>query len=135
MKKKHLAFLLTLFTLMGCANVQKATQLKTISLGVSQAEVVENIGQPTVVRGAIQNAHNETVEVWEYHMQLPLGENTGKYIIGGILTCGIGFLADLHPYRDYWLYFVNGSFVKWGEAGDWQTEKDKIYNLRFNAKN
>jgi len=34
-------------------------------------------------------------------------------------------------YKDYWLYFVNGRLVQWGEAGDWRREVDRIYEVRF----
>jgi hypothetical protein len=34
-------------------------------------------------------------------------------------------------WTSYWLFFHDGSLVQWGEAGDWQEEADRIYEVRF----
>jgi hypothetical protein len=31
----------------------------------------------------------------------------------------------------FWLYFVEGRLERWGEAGDWAREADRIYEVRF----
>jgi len=31
----------------------------------------------------------------------------------------------------YWLYFCEDELVQWGEAGDWEKEADRIYDMRF----
>jgi hypothetical protein len=36
--------------------------------------------------------------------------------------------------RPYWLYFVDNTLVRWGEAGDWGTEPQRIYEMRFDPK-
>lgn len=124
-------------SLVGCATTRR---LQQISLGMTKDEVVTKIGNPTVVRGCITNKHGQVVEVWEYNLrvkQVGVGEVVGKTFLA-ICTLGIS-LAISHPRergaekRDYWLYFINDKLVQWGQAGDWKTEADRIYEFRFDT--
>ncbi len=47
---------------LGCASFTgniKSEKLRTISLGMSDEEVVKNLGEPTAVRGSIRNKFNQ----------------------------------------------------------------------------
>ncbi len=92
----------------------QSKKLQTISLGMTKEAITSRMGNPRAVRGSIVNESGQAVDLWEYRMSMP------NY-----------FWTD--EVRDYWLYFVDGTLSKWGEAGDWQVEKDKIYSIRFNT--
>jgi hypothetical protein len=100
---------------------------------MSKAEVTYVMGNYTV-RGAVQNKFGQTVEVWEVQLSQP---KTATEIAGQVtvaaLTFGLTAPVLLVPasYKNYWLYFVNGRLVQWGEAGDWRREADRIYEVRF----
>lgn len=103
---------------------------------MSKNEVTKTIGQPDAVRGAIRNKFDQTIEVWQYRMRTPskdtVGSATGK-TAAAVITLGIS-LAMERPgeYVDYWMYFLDGQLVQWGQAGDWESEKRSIYEVRFN---
>ena len=112
---KLMLFMATwLFALSGCAS---SSYMEKISLGYTKEEVRQAISAPRVVRGAMQNKYGQTIEVWEYRLTVP--------IPGMILQTN-----TVEP-RVYWLYFVDGKLVRWGEAGDWQTETKNLYEIRF----
>jgi hypothetical protein len=90
--------------LVGCATSGKLMNLK---LNMTKSEVISNIGKPTAARGSLTNKYDQIIEIWEYTLWK------------GPVTA------------DYWLYFVDNRLVQWGEAGDWQKEADRIYELRF----
>lgn len=123
----HLLFVLFF---VGCATPAK--HMTRISLGMSKEQVVQNLGNPTVARGAIRNKFDQTVEVWEYRLALAEDE-VGRKTALTILTLGIGALsyAD-RDMKNYWLYFVEDKLVRWGEAGDWNREASQIYEFQFN---
>jgi hypothetical protein len=82
---------------------------------MSKEQVIDQIGEPNAVRGAIRNRFGQVVEVWEYQLY--------QYA---------GAIRGLSPYyKTYWLYFVDGVLGQWGEAGDWAREADRIYDVRI----
>ena len=102
--------------LAGCTGTRQPTILERIQLGQDKQAVASNIGRPDVVRGAVVNRHGQTIEVWEYRL--------GPWTL-------IEVPRDL---RRYWLYFVDGRLSRWGEAGDWGREADRIYEIRFEPR-
>lgn len=117
--------------------LQKAEVLEKISLGMTKEEVVGEMGPPNVVRGAITNKYDQTVEVWQYTLALPSEDSAGEVVGKSALTCitlGVGAATFKPPKRKYWLYFVDDSLVQWGEAGDWRAEADRIYEMRFETE-
>jgi len=42
-------------------------------------------------------------------------------------------LATPGKEKPYWLYFADGRLGRWGEAGDWRREADRIYEIRFGS--
>jgi len=92
------------------ATVGKLTML---NLKMTKREVISAIGEPTVARRSIVNKYDQTIDIWEY----ALYESS----------------ADVLYKRPafYWLYFCDGNLVQWGEAGDWEKEADRIYEMRF----
>jgi hypothetical protein len=108
--KLLLYILLCIGLSVSCATTGKLSNLK---LEMTKPEVRSSIGKPTVVRGAMRNKYDEAIEVWEYRL----------------------FKTDDDAFFDrptyYWLYFCNDTLVQWGEAGDWEKEADRIYDLRF----
>ena len=101
---------------------------------MKKSQVFERLGEPTVLRGSLQNKYGQIVEVAEYRLTLPSNDSAGTVIgktAGTIITLGIGAVAFKGEQRDYWLYFYDGKLVQWGQAGDWRREADRIYEFRF----
>ncbi len=109
---RFISSLLFAFLLAGCATPAK--HMTRISLGMTKEQVIQNLGNPTVARGAIRNKFDQTVEVWEYRLALPKT------------------VWSQRDMKDYWLYFVENKLVRWGEAGDWEREASQIYEFQFN---
>ena len=113
---KNLFFLIifSLTTLIGCA--PSKSLLSEISIGENKQTVRNKMGTPLSVRGSIINKYNQRIEVWEYRL------------------CS-GGEVDIAPYSSncdyYWLYFADEKLAQWGQAGDWESEADKIYEIRF----
>jgi len=108
--KKILYFILILIFLIGCATTGKLMNLR---LKMFKDDVISVMGNPTAVRGSMTNKYGQVIEVWEYALY-----RTGDDAFYGIPTY-------------YWLYFYDGNLVQWGQAGDWQREADRIYEMRF----
>jgi hypothetical protein len=68
--------------------------------------------RPTAARGSMTNKYGQVVEIWEYGLYKQVDAFHGRYTY-------------------YWLYFHDNKLVQWGEAGDWQKEADRIYEMRF----
>jgi outer membrane protein assembly factor BamE (lipoprotein component of BamABCDE complex) len=103
------ALLLTLLAV-GCATTG---DLYKLEIGMPKGQVVKIMGEPDVARGSIRNKYDQVIEVWEYTRQKATGD-----------------LPVVRP-QQYWLYFCEGKLVQWGEAGDWQREADRIYEIRY----
>ena len=118
-----------------CATTINSKKLREISLGMTKSEVIENLGEPTVSRGAIKNKYDQVVEVWEYTLALPTHDSPGQ-IIGKsaltFITLGMGAATFRGERKNYWLYFLDNKLVQWGEAGDWSKEPERIYEFNFN---
>ncbi|MDZ7378816.1 MAG: hypothetical protein ONB06_05645 [candidate division KSB1 bacterium] len=102
---------------------------------MSKNEVVAVLGEPAAARGAIRNKFNQIIEVWEYTFALPsqdsVGQIAGKVALT-VVTAGVGAVMFRPEKKNYWLYFLDDALVQWGEAGDWRTEPERIYEFRFN---
>jgi len=126
------SILVSLVLLTGCTPQAKC--LQSISLGMQKKEIVKKIGNPRVTRGSIRNQYDQVIDVWEYRLALPSDDSAGE-VIGKtattIMTLGAGAILFDEPQKDYWLYFLDDELVQWGEAGDWQVERQNIYNIRF----
>ncbi|MGA2624769.1 MAG: hypothetical protein ABSF91_12995 [Bacteroidota bacterium] len=85
-------------------------QFIKLQLGMTKAQVQGAIGDPDLARGSIRNKYDQLIEVWEYN---PLVSNWGW------------------DRKRMWVYFCDGQLVQWGEAGDWQREADRIYEIRY----
>lgn len=129
-----LIFLFALgLSLSNCATSSK--NLRNISLGMTKNEVIENLGEPTVSRGAIKNKYNQVVEVWEYTLALPTHDSPGQIVgksVFTVITLGMGAATFSGERKNYWLYFLDSKLVQWGEAGDWSKEPERIYEFNFN---
>ena len=114
-------------------NLQRLSQ---ISLGMTKGEVIQVIGSPYTVRGAVTNKYGQSVEVWEVVLSQP---KTGRQLTNEVAVTALTFgllspvLATPGKEVAYWLYFVNGRLAQWGEAGDWRREADRIYEIRFGS--
>ena len=128
---------LTLFccvVIAGCAT--PARRMTQISLGMTKQQVTDRLGQPTVARGAIRNKFDQVVEVWEYKLAMPSQETVGTVVgksMYTVLTLGVGAATFRGERKEYWLYFVQDELVRWGEAGDWSKEPDRIYEINFDT--
>ncbi|MFC1895992.1 lipoprotein [Thermodesulfobacteriota bacterium] len=138
--KRVVVLILAVVLLSGCAALAgcatSARRLTQISLGMTKQEVTDKLDQPAVARGAIRNKFNQVVEVWEYKLAVPSQETVGTVIgksMFTLVTLGLGAAAFGGERKDYWLYFVQGELVRWGEAGDWSKEPDRIYEINFDT--
>jgi hypothetical protein len=110
----------------GCAVQTNDTgDLINLSLGMDQSEVEEEVGPPSAVRSAMTNKYGQTIHVWEYR----LGPKT--HALQDFLAGPVGRQELARVRRDYWLYFVDDTLIRWGEAGDWQQTADHLYDIRF----
>lgn len=116
------------------ACVTSSDKLIDIQLGMTKGQVRQELGDPTVARGAIRNKFGQVIEVWEYRLALPSSDTPGQ-VIGKsmltVLTLGVGAAAFKGERRNYWVYFLGDQLVQWGEAGDWSREPDRIYQFNF----
>jgi len=126
--------LLPVMILSGCGT--PAGRFTEISLGMSKEEVATVLGQPRVARGAITNMFGQVVEVWEYKVVMPRHETVVTFAgksMATLMTYGIAGAFLFRPEtKNYWLYFVESKLVRWGAAGDWPQEADRIYQINFN---
>jgi hypothetical protein len=100
---------LALMTL-SCATTGKFIDL---NLDMSKQQVIGTLGKPDVARGSIRNRWGQLIEVWEY---VEYASDDDAFY---------GF------HTKYWVYFCDGKLVQWGQAGDWKTEADRIYEIRY----
>ncbi|MDI6403030.1 DUF3192 domain-containing protein [Balneolaceae bacterium ANBcel3] len=107
---KYLLLLLTLLFVCSCSNTHK---LQNLSLDMSKEEVVKIMGSPDSARGAIKNRYDQTIEVWEYLLYKTTEDRAENRTTA------------------YWMFFCDDVLVQWGEAGDWNREADRIYEMRF----
>jgi len=84
-----------------------------LDIGMEQAQVVKILGEPHSVVGA-KRFEDGTLEVWLYRRYY------NKYGPEHLET----------PLEQYHLYFYNDKLEQWGRPGDWETEADRIYELR-----
>jgi len=48
-----------------------------------------------------------------------------------VLSFGAGAVLYEGQLQPYWLYFLNDELTRWGAAGDWSTEPQRIYEFKF----
>ena len=85
--------------LVGCITPDR--RISRVRLGMDADQVLEAMGKPFAIRAAKVYEDESTTVLWEYRPPiLSLAALTDKYD------------------RDYWILFVNGSVVQYGEPGD-----------------
>ncbi len=134
---RTICILLLIILLVGCSPSSSSKRMQKISLGDNKEHVVNTLGNPRVVRGAIRNKYGQNIEVWEYRLDLPSDDSAGEVVGKGmatVITFGMGAALFRPEKRDYWLYFLDDELVKWGQAGDWQTESKNLYEIRFSSE-
>ncbi len=110
MKMNNLLWTGILIFLFSCAVGIK--KMNNLSLGMSKEQVKTNVGDSYIIRGAVVNKYNQSVEVWEYEVRKR---------------------HSLTHAERYWLYMVDGKLVQWGKAGDWSTEAERIKDVQFSS--
>lgn len=106
-----LTIIISSFIFISCSSSEQT--LRQLHIGMSKDEVIDKMGNPYVVRGSMQNKDGDIVEVWEYWLKHD------------------AILAQDEQANLYWIYIVNDRLAQWGRAGDWDVEKDHIYEMRF----
>jgi len=130
---RKIAIIMILVALLGGCE-QPASHLKRISLNETKEQIKQKMGDPRVVRGAIQNKYDQNIEVWEYRLAMPSDDSAGDVIgksVMTVFTLGAAAMEFTTERRDYWLYFCDDELVRWGQAGDWQIESQNLYEVRF----
>jgi hypothetical protein len=120
----------------GCATSTK--KLASISLGMDKENVIESIGDPDEVKGAMRNKFGQSIEVWEYTLVVPSSDTAGTIVsksVLSVITLGIMAKKFQGKRKKYWFYYYQDELVRWGPSGVWSTESDRIYEIDFNPKN
>jgi len=133
--RKTILGLLVLCIAVGCSHRIRSEKLIKLSVDMDKEQVVATIGKPSVLRGSIKNKHGQIIEIWEYRVDKGKnGHQVGSEMILTVFTLGImsPILLTEGEIENYWLYFCDGTLVKWGQAGDWGREADVIYEVNFN---
>ncbi len=108
MKLKSLLIVLLSALLFSC--VVGIKKMNNLSLGMTKEQVKANVGDSYLIRGAVVNNYNQSVEVWEYDVRKRHSVTKGER---------------------YWLYMVDGKLMQWGKAGDWSTEATRLKDQQF----
>ena len=123
--------------LSGCASHYiSANKLEIIELGMDKQKLAAKIGSG-IRRGSIKNKYNQTIEVWEYKVKEGIsGGELGAQIGMAVVTLGMTapIIGQGGEVNKYWLYFVDGELVRWGQAGDWENVQRQIYDINFRVK-
>ena len=90
---------LLVILLCGCYPYLDPRMLASLQLGMSKDDV-RVVAKPTVVRGSTLTPSGSVKETWEY-----LTQTDAEY--------GHGWT------HKYWLTFIDGKLVQWGEPGDY----------------
>jgi hypothetical protein len=129
-----------LIGLSGCAQQIKSRQLRSLSVGMSKEKVVDRLGEPSIVRGAMQTKSGQ-VEVFEYSVicETNMGYKIAYHSIMTICTLGLWIPIALiiegtgssDRFENYWLGFSNDKLVTWGKPGDWEQQANHVQEFRF----
>lgn len=119
----------TLLASTSCA--VSAERLKYAHIGMSKEDLRTNVGKPTLVRGAVVNRFGQEVEVWEYKLVYPDDPDLKTFkVVFSALTAGAGSPVWLvQTNKTFWFYFVDSKLARWNEAGDWEVERQRLYEL------
>jgi hypothetical protein len=126
--------------LTGCVQQVKSRQLRSLSVGMSKDDVVDNLGEPSIVRGAMQTKSGP-LEVFEYSVIRETNVG-GKIAMHALLTiCTLGLWLPIaiilestgsaDGFENYWLYFSDNRLVKWGKPNDWEQQATHVQEFRF----
>ncbi len=110
MKMKSLLVVALSAFLLSC--VVGIKKMNNLSLGMTKEQVKANVGDSYLIRGAVVNNFNQSVEVWEYDVRKR---------------------HSVTKAERYWLYMVDGKLVQWGKAGDWATESTRLKDVQFSS--
>ena len=92
----------------------KPLYIERLSLGMSKQEVEQAVGRPPSSVVGSRSTGGHTVQVWHY-MKAYFNWSGGP---------------DRVQY-EYYLYFLDGKLVEWGEPGVWEHEADRILRVRL----
>ncbi len=105
-KVRAIAISLVLVALLNTGCVRPVSHLDRVKVGMTKAQVVEQVGKAYRPAGVVQTKHGQTVEVLEYKFKVKYNE-------------------------EYWLYFVEDSLVRFGQASDWGSVSGVLYDTKF----
>ncbi len=109
-----------------CVKKIKSSKLSRVSIGMSQRELKNVLGEPNTIRGVMINNFQQTIETWEY--QVDSGFNDKKMVA----MQSVGYIGASWYFNDpYWFFFCDNKLVKWCKAGDWETAQHEIKEIRF----
>lgn len=127
----------SLFFLPGCGKKGciKPKDLYKLKIGMNKPEVIDQIGQPSVYRGSMINAYDQTIDVFEYIVDMGMSHAISCYY-GMLCLCSLGLYAPFyifmpHELDSYWMFFFNDKLVKWCKAGDWNNTQHTIHEIKF----
>jgi hypothetical protein len=123
------ALALVILAISSCST--PADKLQYAHIGMSQDNLKTNVGKPNLIRGSVVNRFGQEVEIWEYELVFPDNPDAKTFkAVFSILTFGAGSPVWLvQNTKTYWFYFVDTKLARWNEAGDWQVEKERLYEL------
>lgn len=111
--RPKIVFLIFIAVIMalGCTSYS-TRQLLNIHLEMSKGDVMSVFDEPVTVRESLTNRYGQVVEVWEYELYKP--NHTQPTL--------------------YWMYFHDGTLVKWCEGGGWKIWEERateVYEMEF----
>jgi hypothetical protein len=107
----HSVLIVYLLTLPSCIDVSTLVRSTFDSLqpGMTSSQVGKSIGSPDRIVGEITTSYGQDVVVWEYEKFTSPGKKD-----------------DI-----YWVYLVDGYYIKYTLQGNWGKEKDIIYHTEY----
>jgi hypothetical protein len=90
-------------------------KFNSLKQGMTISQVSEVIGNPDTEVGEVTTASGHRVVVWEFSKM-------------------VEFRIFDSTYEAFWVYFVDGKYIKYGGKGDWQKEKSRIYTLDLSTE-
>ena len=86
-----------------------ANRVDSLEIGMTENQVLSNLGSPDDLHGPIANVYNQSVIVWCYNAK------------------NVGMKAQ----PPLWVYMVDRKYVKTTDPGNWPKDSTFIYFTRF----
>jgi hypothetical protein len=131
MKKLIISIAISFMALSGCAGT--ASKTNQLSLGMTKAQVIEVMGEPTSSRAT------DGIEYMVYRLTAgsSVGTNAGCAALG-VVTLGMAYAVRPEctggERVDYFAQFKEGKLISYGKVGDFNSTKNPALDLNIKNK-